>query len=43
MTGPGGRVAKGVGLACLVTGIGGLNLTRGMDVCLCVSVLCCPL
>jgi hypothetical protein len=36
--GPGG----GVGLGCLVTGIVGSNTARGMDVCLCVSVLCYP-
>jgi hypothetical protein len=39
--GPGGR-AFGVGLGRLVTGIVGSNSSRGMDVCLCVSVLCCP-
>jgi hypothetical protein len=27
---------------CLVTGIVGLNPARGMDVCLCVYMLCCP-
>jgi hypothetical protein len=25
-----------------ITGIAGSNLARGMDVCLCFSVLCCP-
>jgi hypothetical protein len=34
--------AYGVGLGCLVTGIVGSNFFRNMDVCLCVSVLCCP-
>jgi hypothetical protein len=27
---------------CLVTGITGSNPAQGMNVCLCVSVLCCP-
>jgi hypothetical protein len=26
----------------LVTGVVGWNPARGMDACLCVSVLCCP-
>jgi hypothetical protein len=33
---------SGVGLGRLVTGIVGSNPARGMDVCPCVSVLCCP-
>jgi hypothetical protein len=33
---------KFIGLGRLVTGIVGSNPTRGMDVCLCVSMLCCP-
>jgi hypothetical protein len=32
---------KGVGLGLVVIGVGGSNPARGMDVCLCVSVLCC--
>jgi hypothetical protein len=36
--GPSGRL----GLGRLVTGIVGLNPARGMDACVCVSVLCCP-
>jgi hypothetical protein len=41
--GPGGRAVYGVvGLGLLVTGIVGSNPAQGMDVCLCVSALCCP-
>jgi len=38
--GPGGRAVKGVGLGGLITGIVVSNPVRGIDVCLCVSVLC---
>jgi hypothetical protein len=41
-TGPGYHFVCGLGLGRLVTGIVGLNPARGMDVCLCASVLCCP-
>jgi hypothetical protein len=39
---PVGRPIYGVGLGRMVTGIVGSNPSRGMDVCPCVSVLCCP-
>jgi hypothetical protein len=39
---PGGRAVKGVGLGRLVAGIVGVNPAQGMDLCLCVSVFCCP-
>jgi hypothetical protein len=38
--GPGGRAVKGVGFGRLITGIVVSNPVRGIDVCLCVSVLC---
>jgi hypothetical protein len=34
--------AQSIGLACLVAEIVGSNPAYGMDVCLCLSVLCCP-
>jgi hypothetical protein len=37
-----GCLVKGVVLGHLVTGIVGSNPARSVDVCLCVSVLCCP-
>jgi hypothetical protein len=40
--GPSGHAVEGIGLSCLFIGITGSNPTRGMDVYLCVSVLCCP-
>jgi hypothetical protein len=40
-TGPGGRAIQGVVVGRLVTGIMGSNPAGDMDVCLCVSVLCC--
>jgi hypothetical protein len=40
--GPGGRAIQGVGLGRLVTDIVGSNHAGGLDVCLCVSMLCCP-
>jgi hypothetical protein len=42
ITDPGGRALYGLGLDRFVTGIVGSNPARGMDVCLCVSVMCCP-
>jgi len=32
-----------VGLDLLVTGIRGSNAIQGIDLCACLSVLCCPL
>jgi hypothetical protein len=37
-----GRAVRGVGLGRLVAGIVGSNPAQGMDVCLRLSVLCCP-
>jgi hypothetical protein len=37
-----GRAVWGVGLGRLVAGIVGSNPAQGMDVCLRLSVLCCP-
>jgi F0F1-type ATP synthase assembly protein I len=35
-------MVQGIGLGHLVTRIAGSNPTWGMDVCLCVYMLCCP-
>jgi hypothetical protein len=37
---PGGHAVQGVGLGRLVAGIVGSSPAQGMDVCLCVVVLC---
>jgi hypothetical protein len=39
---PSGSAVKGVGLGRFVAGISGSNPVRGMDVYLCVYMLCCP-
>jgi hypothetical protein len=39
---PGGRVVYGVDLGRLVAGIASSNPAGGMDVCLSVYMLCCP-
>jgi hypothetical protein len=42
IAGKGGRAVYCVGLGRLFTEIVVSNPARGMNVCICVSVLCCP-